>query len=609
MSNKYWTGRGFPWEYDPGPPQDSDWAGLFAQTPNYRGLGTRLLGKKSFRWQFGPMFYRGRLEDKAVKVLVIGQDGAQDESLAHRTFTGGTGARMQYFLNYLGITRSYLFVNTFFYTIFGQYGDPLHWLAQDPASPIVRHRHTILDDVLARNDVHLVVAVGNAAKETVVTWVRSRGGACPAGAQDVSRCSGGSLDPRTRIVGVVHPGGAGKGGSVGAIKADFVRAAKKIKDWMDADPGWLPPDEDGVRGFAKPYVYRSAPIPFRDFPYGFPWRLGRGGTSSNRKDGQRSIQIFSAGGAYNAAGASLHYQSLAGGSRAGYADDPGDLPYEPPKAGFRQYDQGPGPALARLFMGGEPGLEWPDWNALGAMAHPSFGCGPIYRGRPGSASVLVLADQQGHDDLFTGRALSGESGQHVQAFLEAIGLLESYLILRVLPVDTLDLAAGNVAALAGHPQVQKVYQAIVDRTLQSGAAGGGLDLVLTCGPQARALAGHLDWGGLPVVNLKAWKEAGALQDWQHRLPAIQAIPYRRDVANPGFQYDGSRGQIPRADLPYGTLRWIGTSGDCAQRAMDVPAHVLSPHYYKLSMPGWAFGLAPAPLSAEEEAAIAHAPHP
>jgi uracil-DNA glycosylase len=609
MSDEYWAGRGFPWEYDPGPPQDSDWARLFAQIPNYRGLGVRLLGQKSFRWQFGPMFYRGRLEDNAVKVLVIGQDGAQDESLAHRTFTGGTGARMQHFLNHLGITRSYLFLNTFLYTIFGQYGDQLRWLAQDPASPIVQHRHEILNAVLQRNDVHLVVAVGTAAKETVVTWVKSRGGTCPAGAQDVSRCSGPALGPHTRIVGVVHPGGAGKGVSIAAITADFKRAANQVKEWIDADPGWLPPDEDGVQGFAKPYRYRSAPIPFRDYAYGSPWRLGQGGTSSNRKDSQRSIQIFSAGGAYNAAGASLRYQNQVGGSRAGYADDPGDLPYEPPKVAYHDYDRGPGPAFARLFMGGEPGLEWPDWNALGVTAHPSFGYGPIYRGRPGGASVLVLADQQGHDDLFTGRALSGESGQHLQVFLEAIGLLESYAILRVLPVDTLDLAPGSVAAIVGHPQVQKVYQAIVDRLLQSGAAGGGLGLALAVGPQARALAGHVAWGGLPVVNLKAWAEPGALQDWQHHLPAIEAIPYRRDVANPSFEYDGRRGQIPRADLPYGALRWIGTSGDCAQRAMDVPAHLLSPHYYKLTMPAWASGLAPAPLSVEEEAAIAHAPNP
>jgi hypothetical protein len=51
---------------------------------------------------------------------------------------------------------------------------------------------------------------------------------------------------------------------------------------------------------------------------------------------------------------------------------------------------------------------------------------------------LILADQQSHDDLFTGRALTGESGQHMQAFLEAMGIRSKYLIIRVLPVDTLD---------------------------------------------------------------------------------------------------------------------------------------------------------------------------
>ena len=31
--------RGDPWEHDPGPAASSGWAALFAETPNYRGLG------------------------------------------------------------------------------------------------------------------------------------------------------------------------------------------------------------------------------------------------------------------------------------------------------------------------------------------------------------------------------------------------------------------------------------------------------------------------------------------------------------------------------------------------------------------------------------------
>ena len=81
--------RGDPWEHDPGPTPASGWAALFAETPNYRGLGHAVLGRK-FRWEHGPMFFRGRL-DGSAKVVLVGQEGAQDESLSHRSFTGGTG--------------------------------------------------------------------------------------------------------------------------------------------------------------------------------------------------------------------------------------------------------------------------------------------------------------------------------------------------------------------------------------------------------------------------------------------------------------------------------------------------------------------------------------
>jgi hypothetical protein len=603
--NEYWEGRGFPWEYDPGPPKNRSWARLFAETPNYRGLGKAVLGKEKFRWHFGPMFYRGRLRDNQVKVLVIGQEGAQDESLAHRAFTGGTGARMQHFLNYLGISKSYLFLNTFVYPIFGQYGGgKLRWLAQDLDSPIVQHRHKIFNYVLQRNDVHLIIAVGNAAKESVVTWVESRGGTCAVGAMDVSQCSGASLDPITRLIGVVHPGGAGQGGSLNAIKADFLRAADQIRQWIEADPTWLPVDAEGQRDFNQPYTYESDPIPFRDFPYGIPWRLGRGGTSSNRKDDQRSIQIFSAHGSYSNLGDSIEYSDLAPGDPAGYVAAPGDVPYEPPKDDYLDYDIGPGSKFARLLMGGQPGLEWPDFKLLGANAHLSFGTGPIYRGRPEAAFVLILADQQSHDDLFSGRALTGEAGQRMQAFLKAIGIEQSYLILRTLPVDTLDLSASQVSTIIDHPQVQALYQTIVDRArLENDQLG----LILTFGEHADHLAQNLNLGGVSRVALKAWSDAGALADWQAQLAAIQQVNYDKDNSSPGFQYDGSRGQIPRIDLPYGVRRWVGTSGSRARRPEDLVTNTPSPDYYKLFLPAWVFNLAPEPLSAAEQAAIQNLP--
>ncbi len=587
MYDHYWENRGKPWEHDPGPPANRRWARLFAETPNYRAIGKTLLGREQFRWHHGPLFYRGRLRDGRVKVLIIGQEGAQDESLAHRAFVGGTGARLQHFLQHIGITESYLFLNTFVYPIFGQYGSRLRWLAQNPMSPIVQHRHKIFNTVAGRNDLRLIVAVGTAAKETVVTWVKSLGGSCPGGASDLSRCASEVIGPRVKVVGVRHPGGLGKGASVSDIIADFKRAIQKIEHWAAEDPAWLPPDPGAARQPAADYRYRSAPIPFRDLPFGIAWRVGQGGTSSNRTDSQRSIQIFSASGKYNA---KMPFPSDAGGSPDGYAQASGDLPYEPPKHAFREFDTGPGAAMARLLMGGESGLEWPDFTALGVTAHPSFGYGPIYRGRLASARVLILADQESQDDLFTGRALTGDAGQHLQEFLRAMGITRSYLILRVLPVDSSDLPASTVRRIVDHPQVRSVYAAIIRRV----AAGNPPSLALVVGPHAGRLAAHVLPDGLPVVRMKAWRESGALNDWRRALDDVRGLPFAKDVPDPSFTYDGQRGQIPRADLPYGTPCWQGSSGDRAVRA--VVSGVPSPNYYKLFMPQWAFQLPPDALS-------------
>jgi hypothetical protein len=281
------------------------------------------------------------------------------------------------------------------------------------------------------------------------------------------------------------------------------------------------------------------------------------------------------------------------------------VPYEPPRQKFQDFDDGPGDDFAQLLMGGKAGFEWPDFHALGASGHPSFGTGPIYRGRTHQANVLVLADQQSHDDLFTGRALTGESGQHLQVFLEAIGIRSAYLILRVLPVDTLSLTAAQVQAIANQPQVRKVYQAIVD---QARAANPGLGLVLSFGPHSQALRQNLNTGNLPGVSLRAWKETGSQQNWQSQLPAIRQINYSREIANPSFTYDGRRSQIPRKDLPYGTLRWMGSSGDRARQATDQNTHAPSADYFKFFLPRWVYNLSPLPLSAAEQAAVDHAPN-
>ena len=587
--------RGNPWDYDPGPATTSGWPELFAVTPNYRGLGVAVLGREAFRWHFGPMFYRGRL-DGSARVLLIGQEGAQDESLSHRSFTGGTGARMQHVLSYLGINHSYLFLNTFVYPIFGQYNQKLRGLAQHPVSPIVTHRHQLFDKVAA-GDLRLVIAVGTAAKESVATWIASHGGHADPANLHLATCG----DPLSgvRFIGVLHPGGISASGGAAAIKADFARATNQIRTWIDGDAGWLPADPDAGRDLTKPFAYSSDPGPYADFPFGTTPRLGRSATSSNRGDDQRSIQLFSAHGKYNARGAVLNYTDTGLGTKDGYTDASGDLPVEPPRHFPRRFDPGPPAAWAKLLMGGEPGLGWPDFASLGVTSDASFGTGAVYRGRFTSVSLAVLADPASPDDLFTGRALCGEAGQRLQALLTAAGLTTRYLIVRTLPVDVSDLTAAKRTTLVNNAAVRALHAEIWNRVA---AANNGLAALLTVGSGAKQLASKVAPAGLPVINLPAWS-AGAAGQWQAGLDTLSGLTYATDLSAPTFHLPSGRGRIPSGDLPNGTPLWVGTSGDRGSRPLDGDTGRRSPDYLKLYLPDWVFQLTPPPLSAADAAIV------
>ncbi|HEX2737495.1 MAG TPA: uracil-DNA glycosylase family protein [Acidimicrobiia bacterium] len=588
MWEQYWTGRGSPWEFDAGPKPAGPWAKLFAETPNYRGLGVAWSGNEEFRWHFGPMFYRGRLDEGDAKVLIIGQEGAQDESLSHRSFTGGTGGRMQNVLNHLGVTRSYQFANTFVYPIFGQYDAGLRPLAQDPRSPIAKHRQALLDLAATHHDLRLVIAVGLAAKESVASWVKAHGGT--ANPDKLHEANGSVIKPGLRLIGVLHPGGATAGGA-GPIIADFKAKLARIEGWIAADAGWLRADADGVRLPASDYKYRNAPIPFRDFPFGVAWRLGYGTTTSNRRDGQTAIQLFSDDGKYNNEGATVSYPTLAAGTNDGYDEDTGDLPYEPPKHAFGDFDRGPTAAFAKLLQGGKTGFPWPDFGALGLPGHPSFGFGPIFRGRLSSPSILVLADQASQDDLFLARALTGEAGQRLQGFLQAAGIDHRYAVLRTLPVDSMSATAATVKNAVDDPKVRALLREVVKEA--------GPQVVLAIGAQATRIVGDIVPGAVPKVTMQAWG-SGALADWRRALHDLSTHTYTKDRAATAT-WDGGRLQIPRIDLPYGTLRWEGSSGDRAAQAKR--SGKPSPDYFKIEMPDWAAQLKPTLLTAAEQHAI------
>jgi hypothetical protein len=382
----------------------------------------------------------------------------------------------------------------------------------------------------------------------------------------------------------MHPG-AGAQGASSEVAASFTAAARRVLGWVRDTPAWLPADPGASRGSSTGFRYERTPVPLRDLPFGVPWRLGAGGTGTTRRDEGRSIELEPG---VRQAGEPAYPAEASGGSRDGYADEPGDLPWEPPR-GVLEFDRGPGAAMARLLVGGAPGLAWPDFAAFGVPGAATFGGGPLYRGRFTGVRVLVLADQAGHDDLVWGRALTGEAGQRLQGLLAALGITRSYLVLRTLPVDTAGLPAGKVWALADRPDVVALHRAVAGRVLDDNPVAA----VVTVGPHAERIAGRLDLDSQPVVSLPAWSASGARAAWVAGHARLRGLGLAVDQPPTGASWDGQRAQIPRLDLPFGMPRWQGTSGDRVVRSKRVAGADPPPEpAYKVWAPRWVDALEP-----------------
>ena len=646
--------RGNPWEYDQGPEYDSEILQHLMSLPNYRTLGRKVMGafgereQERFRWHWGPVFYRGRLGKNQVKVLIIGQEGGQDEAFSKRAFTGGTGQSMQHFLNYIGLNQNYLFLNTFIYSIRSQYQDVEVdektkdeklpnafegdvWLAQSLESPIARHRNELFDLVLKQNpDLRLVVAVGSGAKDSVQTWVKAHGGECTK-FRDVSSCDASVLGPNVELIGVLHPGAKGQAKNdaerkqiAAGLERSFQAAADRAARLIHLNPDWLPLDEGATRPnvlvqedeegnesvtFDKRYDDRNDPVPHRDFSFGLIWTMGKGSTTSNRQGA--SIVPFSDDGHYAKNRKYEVYfprsESINKIEYSGYQEIEGDVSYEPTKSDLNAYDRGPGSEFAKLLMGGEEGLHWPDFEKLGAVSHASFGHGAVFRGRLDEATVLVVADQHSHDDMMRGRALIGDAGQKLQHFLRNMGITQSYAIIRTLPVDTLGLDAKKVRKISTHKQVERVRKAVLERILSR----NNTLVILTVGEHAADAVSKLNTDKISVFNLKSASDKNAAEDWSKQLKRILKVKYPRDdqKLERAFTYKdkdwkNTRLEINRRDLPFGTVRWIGTSGNLTERALkDRRGNYTPGDYYKISMPGWANAEKASRLSKEESAAL------
>ena len=243
------AGSGAP-GYDPGPP--SEWENRFSKAP----LAHYQQFPEEFRLDFGPVYYRGRL-DGTARVIVVGQDPSVNEILAHRVFVGSSGQRLQGFLGKLGVTRSYLMINTFLYSINGQFTGKVKQLSAE--DPILSYRNECLSALLDSNPVEAVIAVGLGAQDAVQRW--------PGHAQ-------------VPVVNITHPSAR----DAQALLANWNQGLQALRPIVHADDGAAVDNLDYGNAFTDA---DHNPIPRFDLPFGIPDWHGIG--DHGERDGPKTI--------------------------------------------------------------------------------------------------------------------------------------------------------------------------------------------------------------------------------------------------------------------------------------------------------------------------------
>lgn len=208
----------------------------------------------AFRVEWGPIFHRGRL-DGTARLLVLGQDPAVQETVTRRILVGVAGQRTQGLLARLGLTRSYVMINTFLYSVYGQFGGTKH--LKDEV--IADHRNQWLSTLVAHNPVTAVITLGSLAADAFTAWTHTPDG-------------GGFTGHHAPLLHPTYPESASAHGQVS--KADAT--ARLLTNWNDALPelraALTDPDQP-----PDPTPYGATftradlpPVPAGDLPAGLP---------------------------------------------------------------------------------------------------------------------------------------------------------------------------------------------------------------------------------------------------------------------------------------------------------------------------------------------------
>ncbi|MCW2760446.1 MAG: hypothetical protein JWR85_647 [Marmoricola sp.] len=145
--------------FDKGPP--APLANHFAKLPDMPEKFRKL-----FWYDWGPVFYRGRLTGKA-RFLGIASDPGPTERVVGRTLVGDAGQRVQGFLDKLGLTRSYVLVNAFPVAVHPKQVFSAKPLLSDKDQLEWRNRFY---DLVTGPDLQAIVAFGGNAVDVLELW-------------------------------------------------------------------------------------------------------------------------------------------------------------------------------------------------------------------------------------------------------------------------------------------------------------------------------------------------------------------------------------------------------------------------------------------------------
>lgn len=221
-------------EFDKGPPHA--FARIFAECPDYGPL------KPHFWYDWGPVFYRGRL-DGSARVICLASDPGATERIAGRTLVGDAGQRVQGFLAKTGLTRSYLCLNAFSYALIPSQSDQGQAVLDEPAQRAWRNR---LLDRAHRPAVQAIVAFGVQARKMADLWPGAGG---------------------TPVIEVPHPSSRDEGELLRRWRA----AVARLRELVTADADAVVDLPNYGRSFRESDY---AAIPRRDLPFGAPAFLG-----------------------------------------------------------------------------------------------------------------------------------------------------------------------------------------------------------------------------------------------------------------------------------------------------------------------------------------------